>query len=102
MPPLAFARLAVIVGTRPTLTGFNAKDGKPAGTYLAPADLDGPPLIDPDLKPFRVSTAIVMRTGQVAGLYPTALLFQDAPRTPFTALPGRVLPRERPPAASPR
>jgi outer membrane protein assembly factor BamB len=102
MPPLAFARLAVVVGTKPTLTGFNARDGRPAGTYVAPADLDGPPLIDPDLKPFRVSTAIVMRNGQVAGLYPTALLFQEQLRLPLTALPGRVLQRERPPAASPR
>ncbi len=101
-PPLAFARLAVIVGTKPTLTGFNAKDGTPAGTYLAPGDLDGPPLIDADLEPFRVAMAIVMRTGQVAGLYPTTLLFREQLRVPLTVLPGRGLPRERLPTASPR
>jgi outer membrane protein assembly factor BamB len=97
MPPLAFDRLAVVAGTNPALSAFVAKDGRAAGTFTAPGDLHGPPLIDPALKPYRVATVLVMRNGKVAGLSPLALLFREQPQVPFAALPGRALQRESAP-----
>jgi outer membrane protein assembly factor BamB len=94
LPPLALPRLAIVSGANETLAGFAAKDGRAAGTYTAPNALQGPPLVDPALKPFRVGIAIVMRDGRVAGLSPVAMLFRDQATTPLAALPGRALQRE--------
>ena len=97
-PTLAFNGVAVVTGISNTLTAFAAPTGLPAGTYIAPGDLQGPPLIDPVLKPYRVAAAVVMRDGRVAGLYPVAMLFRDQPLVPFTTLPGEAVPREASPA----
>lgn len=97
VPPRAFGRLALLAGTSPTLTGFAARDGAPAGTYTAPGELAGEPLIDPRLRPYSVAAVIVMRDGQVAGLYPVAMLFREQPTAPLLPLPGRVLQREQSP-----
>jgi outer membrane protein assembly factor BamB len=94
-PPQAFGRLALVAGTSPTLAAFSARDGAPAGTYVAPGDLQGEPLVDPALKPFHVAAVIVMRDGQVQGLFPVAMQFREQLVTPLTALPGRMLQRER-------
>lgn len=95
IPPRAFAGVALVTGIDNSVTAFVARTGEEAGTYEAPADLQGPPLIDPVLKPYRVAAAVVMRDGRVAGLYPVAMLFRDQPVTPLAALPGRVLQREQ-------
>ena len=102
MPPRAVAGSAIVTGIDNSLTAFAARTGEQAGTYVAPGDLQGPPLIDPVLKPFRVSAVVVMRDGRVAGLHPLSMLFREQPVTPFTALPGRILQREQPPARTPR
>ena len=95
IPPRATAGVALVTGIDNSLTAFAARTGEQVGTYVAPADLQGPALIDPVLKPFRVAAAIVMRDGRVAGLHPLAMLFREQPMTPVTALPGRILQREQ-------
>ena len=94
VPPRTFGRLALLAGTSPTLAGFAAKDGAPVGTYLAPGTLEGAPLIDPALRPYAVAAALIMRDGQVIGLYPVAMLYREQPAVPLAALPGRTLQRE--------
>ncbi len=101
-PPLAFNGVAVVTGISNTLTAFAAHSGLPAGTYLAPGDLQGPPLIDPVLKPYRVAAAVVLRDGRVAGLYPVAMLLRDQPLVPFTTPLGRPVPREQSPIRRPQ
>jgi outer membrane protein assembly factor BamB len=97
VPPFAAGGVAIVTGISNVLAGFAAATGQPAGTYAAPGDLQGPPLIDPALKPYRVAAAVVLRDGRVAGLHPIAMLFRDQPAVPVTALPGRVLQREASP-----
>ena len=101
MPPRAVGGTALVAGVDNSLTAFAAKTGEPAGTYVAPGDLQGPPLIDPVLKPFRVGVAVVLRDGRVAGLSPVAMLPREQVPVPMTAPPGRVLQRERSPIQSP-
>ena len=102
IPPQAVDGVALVTGIDNSVTAFAARTGEQVGTYAAPADLQGAPLIDPALKPFRVAAAVVMRDGRVAGLYPVAMLFREQPMTPLTGLPGRVLQREPPPARTPQ
>jgi outer membrane protein assembly factor BamB len=102
IPPLAFADIAIVIGISNTLTAFSAKAGQQVGTYVAPGDLQGPPLIDPMLQPFKVAAAVVTRDGRVAGLRPVAMLFRDQPAVALTALPGKTMPREQAPRRAPR
>jgi outer membrane protein assembly factor BamB len=96
LPPRAFRGVVIVSSISKTLTAFSARTGEAVGTYVAPSDLHGPPLIDPNLKPFRVAAAVVLRDGRVAGLYPVAMLFRDHPLVPLPAtLPGRALQREQ-------
>jgi outer membrane protein assembly factor BamB len=95
IPPRALPGVAIVTGIDNSLTAFAARTGEQVGTYVAPADLQGPALIDPVLRPYRVAASVVMRDGRVAGLYPLAMLFREQPVTPLTALPGRVLQREQ-------
>jgi outer membrane protein assembly factor BamB len=94
IPPLAYADIAIVTGISNTLTAFSAKAGQSVGTYVAPGDLHGPPLVDPVLQPFKVAAAVVTRDGRVAGLRPVAMLFRDQPMVALTALPGRTVARE--------
>jgi outer membrane protein assembly factor BamB len=100
-PPRAFGGIVVVAGDSPTLSAFSAKKGQPMGTYDAPATLQGPPLIDPALRPFAVAIVAIMRDGNVVALTPAAMMFREPPAAPLTALPGRLLPREPPPAVRP-
>ena len=95
IPPRALPGVALVTSIDNSLTAFAARTGEQVGTYIAPADLQGPALIDPVLKPYRVSAVVVMRDGRVAGLHPIAMLFREQPVTPLAALPGRVLQREQ-------
>jgi len=98
--PRLLEGVVVVIGIGPALSTFSARNGMPISTYDAPAELQGPPLIDAELKPFRVTVAAITRDGRVAGLRPVAMMFRDAAPTPFTTLPGRPLLRE--PAPKPR
>ena len=102
LPPHAIDGVALVTGIDNSLTAFAARTGEQIGTYVAPADLQGPALVDPAPRPYRVAAAVVMRDGRVAGLYPVAMLFREQPVTPLTALPGRTLQREQLPARKPQ
>ena len=93
-PPSAFAGLVVLPGLAPAMTVFVGKTGAVMGTYVAPGNLIGPPLIDPALKPFQVTFVAVTREGVVEALRSTGLMFREPAMTPLSALPGRLLTRE--------
>jgi outer membrane protein assembly factor BamB len=99
-PPRAFGGVVVVAGLSPTLSTFNARTGLPVDTYDAPAELEGPPLIDPLLRAFSVAMVVVTRDGQVIGLRPEDLMFRESPTEPLTVLPGRPLSREPAPVAA--
>ena len=94
-PPRVLEGIVVVIGGTPMLSTFRADTGAAVSTWAAPADalLQGPPLIDSP-RPFAVSIVVVFRDGQVFGLRSTAMLLKEPALVPFTALPGRALPRE--------
>jgi outer membrane protein assembly factor BamB len=111
LPPRAFFGTVVVVGLSPTVATFHGFDtrsyqagtpqktagGTPISTWAAPAEAEllGPPLIDQDLKPFRVAMVVLMQDGRMVGLRPTAMMFKEPVAVPLSVLPGRALPRER-------
>jgi outer membrane protein assembly factor BamB len=94
IPPRAFGGVVVTTGVTPETTTFNAETGQPLGSYVAPAELQGAPLIDPVLKPYRVAMVVVTRDGRVIGLRPQAMIYAEPQLTPLHTLPGTRLPRE--------
>ena len=95
LPPLAFRGLVVVPGLMPALTVFVGETGMVMGTHAATGDLAGPPLVDPRIKPFRVSLVTVTREGVVDAFRPAGLMFREVAAAPVSALPGRGLARER-------
>ena len=101
--PAAFGGIVLVTGNSPTLSTFNALTGEPIGSYSVAADLQGVPLVDSTLLPFRVAMIAVTRDARAIGLRPTGMMFRELPLTPVQALPGRSLNREplTPPKAHP-
>jgi hypothetical protein len=107
-PPQAFGGIVAVFGVSPAIATFNAKTGVPIGTYVIPTAAGattapipkGVPLIDPDLRPFKVAFVVVTADGRAIGLRPTGMMFREAATVPFSALPGRPLQRERLPSAT--
>jgi outer membrane protein assembly factor BamB len=95
LPPLAFRGVVVVPGLMPAVTVFVGETGMVMGTQGATGDLAGPPLVDPAVKPFRVSLITVTREGVVEAFRPAGLMFRETAAAPVTALPGRGLARER-------
>jgi outer membrane protein assembly factor BamB len=95
LAPLALDGAVLVAGLSPPLSLFNSLTGAPIGTHVATAGLVGPPLVDPVIRPGAVAIVLVLRDGRLVGLRSVALQFRELPLTPFTALPGRTLPRER-------
>jgi hypothetical protein len=95
LPPRAFGRIVVTAGVAPQITAFSAKTGERLGSYTAPAELEGPPLIDPVLKPYRVTFVTITRDGRAVGLRSSRLMFPEPKLEPLQPLPGRRLERER-------
>jgi outer membrane protein assembly factor BamB len=93
-PPLIAGDVVLISSISPTITGYSATAGAAAGTYAAPGELQGPPLLDPVLRPFRVAMVVVTRDGRVAGVIPTAMLFKEPMLVPLQQFPGVRLGRE--------
>lgn len=94
VPPRTFGGMVLLTGVAPELTAFDAANGATIGSYVAPAELEGPPLIDPDLKPYRVAFVVITRDGRAAGLRPVAWMFHEPAATPLPQLPGRRVNRE--------
>jgi outer membrane protein assembly factor BamB len=93
-PPSTFGGIVLVPGNSPTLSSFDAVTGDPIATYSAPADLEGVPLVDSTLEPFRVAMIAVTRDARAIGLRPTGMMFRELPLMPLQSLPGRVLNRE--------
>lgn len=98
-PPRVFNDIVLLSGVAPVVTSYSTRTGAVVGTYTAPAELQGAPLIDPDIKPFRVAIVVVTRDGRAIGLRPSAMLYKEQPVTPLTTLPGLRLSREPRPAS---
>jgi outer membrane protein assembly factor BamB len=94
-PPRAFDGVVVVPGLMPAITVFVGQTGAVMGTQAAAGDLVGPPLIDSMPKPFRVSLVSITREGVVEALRPAGLMFREAALIPMTALPGRLVAREK-------
>ena len=97
-PPRVAGDVVLVSSVAPTITSYSASTGAAAGTYAAPGELQGPPLVDPVLHPFRVAMVVVTRDGRAAGVIPTAMLFREPMLNPLQQLPGVRLGRELPPA----
>jgi outer membrane protein assembly factor BamB len=105
-PPRAFGGTVLTFGVNPAIAAFDARTGATLGTYVIPPNPGaatlpvpkGPPLIDPDLHPFRVAVVVITADGRAIGLRPTGMMFREVPPTSLTALPGRALSREQPPS----
>jgi outer membrane protein assembly factor BamB len=99
-PPSTFGGIVLVTGNSPTLSTFDAVTGEPIGSFSVAADLQGMPLVDMSLDPFRVAVIAVTRDARAIGLRPAGMMFREPPLTPIQALPGRPLNRE--PLAVPR
>jgi hypothetical protein len=95
-----YEEIVVLTGATSEIDAFAAKNGAVSGMYMPPSDLQGAPLIDPDLRPYQVSMVVITRDGRAIGLKPSAMLLPEPMNAPFAELPGRRLERERitPPA----
>jgi outer membrane protein assembly factor BamB len=92
-PPSAFGGIVVVSGID-RLATFDAQTGARIAVWNAPDRLQGAPLVDGALKPFRVAIVAITRDGRVIGLRPTGMLFAEGAAAPLVALPGRPLLRE--------
>lgn len=99
MAPMAVRNIVVITGVAPLVTAFGGPMGMTTGSYTAPAEILGAPLIDDDLRPFSVGMIVLTRDGRLVGLTPVAALYRDPPLTPLSAMPGTRLSREPVPSA---
>jgi hypothetical protein len=95
LPPVAFRGVVVVPGLMPAVTVFVGRTGAVMGTHPASGDLAGPPLVDPSVKPFRVSLVTVTREGVVEAFRPAELMFRETAAAPVGTLPGRGLAREQ-------
>jgi outer membrane protein assembly factor BamB len=93
-PPLVVGQEVLLIGLSPALSTFDTLTGNPVNTYAAPGELEGEPLVDPDLRPFRVAVIVITRDGRVVALRPQSTAFREAPAVPLPALPGKPLTRE--------
>ena len=65
VPPIGFGDIVVLAGVAPQLDSFLGKTGAVQGNYQAPSDLQGAPLIDRTLTPYRVAIVVIGRDGTV-------------------------------------
>jgi outer membrane protein assembly factor BamB len=90
-----YEEIVVLTGATSEIDAFGTKNGAAAGMYMPPSDLQGGPLIDPDLRPYQVAMVLITRDGRAIGLKPSAMLLPEPMNVPFAELPGRRLERER-------
>ncbi len=101
LPPQVFGdgtryeEIVVLAGVTSEIDAFAARNGAASGMYVPPSDLQGGPLIDPELRPYQVAMVVITRDGRAIGLKPSAMLLPEPMNVPFAELPGRRLERER-------
>jgi outer membrane protein assembly factor BamB len=93
---MAYTEIVLLTGVTSEVDAFDAKNGMAIGMYMPPSDLEGAPLVDPVLRPYRVAMVVITRDGRAVGLRPTAMMLAEPTVAPLTSeLPGRKLERER-------
>jgi len=101
LPPLTlkaalpYEEVVVVTGVTSEIGAFSTKTGAAVGRYSPPSDIQGGPLIDPSLKPYKVAVVVITRDGRAIGLRPTAMALAEPKISPFDELPGRRLERDR-------
>jgi len=90
-----YEEIVVLTGVTSEIDAFAAKNGAASGMYMPPSDLQGGPLIDPELRPYQVAMVVITRDGRAIGLKASAMLLPEPMNVPFAELPGRRLERER-------
>lgn len=93
-PPSTFGGIVVVSGNNPALAAFNAATGEPADKFELAGDIQGVPLVDTRIVPFRVAMIVITRDGRAIGLRPTRMMFREPALVPLQALPGKPLSRE--------
>jgi outer membrane protein assembly factor BamB len=91
-PPQVVGNVVVVTGVAPEVRAFDTVTGMPIGSYVAPSELRGPVLVDPQPLPYEVALAVITRDGQAIGLRPTRLGLLEPPIVPLETLPGRISP----------
>ena len=94
LPPRVIEDIVLVTSVAPVVTSYASRTGEIVGSFTAASELQGAPLVDPVLKPFKVAMVVITRDGRVAGLRPTAMLFKEPALSPITTLPGTRLGRE--------
>jgi len=94
-PPIAFNGIVLLTGVAPRVDGYLGKTGTVQGTHMASSDLQGVPMLDQVLKPYRVAMVTLTRDGRVTALRPEPMMMRDPLLVPLTELPGRRVDRER-------
>jgi len=100
MPPIMLAGALLVTGLSPALSALNPLTGGALGTFELPGEVASMPLVSATLTPGAPAVVVVLKDGRAFGLRALALLFNENARQPLSALPGRSLPRERPPEMS--
>jgi hypothetical protein len=95
--PVALDGSILVAGLMPGVSAFAPLTGTPLGTFELPGEVYGAPLVSAVLAPRAVGMAVLLKDGRAVGLRPLTLLFNESPREPLPALPGKNLPRERAP-----
>lgn len=93
--PLPYETIVVVTGVTSEIDAFSARTGTAVGTYAPPSDIQGGPLIDPTLTPYKVALVVITRDGRAIGLRPTAMMLAEPKIAPLVELPGRRLDRDR-------
>lgn len=94
-PPRVIGGTVILAGIKPAMSTFVGTTGEAQGTFAAAGEPIGAPLIDADLKPFRVALVTITREGVVEALRPRGMTFRETPLEPLRGLPGRALARDR-------
>lgn len=98
-PPQVFGDLVVVSSAAPTISVYSALTGTAVGTYVAPAEVEGPALVAPAIAPSDVVMIVVTRDGRVLGLRPKP----PSPAAPPPAAGARgVPPGDAPRGGAPR
>ena len=93
---MAYTEIVLLTGVTSEIDVFDTKNGMPIGMYMPPSDLEGAPLVDPILKPYRVAMVVITRDGRAIGLTPSAMMLAEPPKPLMVSeMPGRKLERER-------
>ena len=94
-PPRITTGTVIVSGVSTQIYGYVSDTGLLQGSYLPLAALQEPPLIDQELRPYRVAVFTLTRDGRIVGLRPVELMFRDPALEPLSRLPGRSLRIER-------